>query len=161
MKYRVQGNTEGIRDSVLRQLDALYEYELEEGDYLPRELMKTLAAHSGALNREIALEILKWTGAEVDWVADGRACLERVAGSEPGHYDLILMDIQMPDMNGIEATECIRALPEPERADIPIIAMTASVYPLDRKAAFDAGMNDFTEKPIVVEHLYDTLRRYL
>ncbi len=113
------------------------------------------------LNREIAFEILKQTGIAVEFAVDGAECVEKVRRAEAGHYDLILMDIQMPNMNGIEATAAIRAMEDRRKAATPIIAMTASVYAEDRTAAFSAGMNDFTEKPIVVEQLYETMSKYL
>ncbi len=122
---------------------------------------RILLAEDIELNREIALELLKATGAAVEFAEDGRICLTKLACAEAGYYDLILMDICMPNMNGIEATRRIRALADPIKARIPIVAMTANVLEADRTDAFDAGMNDFTEKPILVERFYETLKKYL
>ncbi len=119
---------------------------------------RILLTEDMALNREIAFELLKPTGAAVDFAEDGLVCLEKLERAE---YDLILMDIRMPNMDGIEATRRIRALPDPKKARIPIVAMTADVREPDRAAAFAAGMNDFTEKPILVEQFYETLKKYL
>ena len=83
--------------------------------------------------------------------------MERVAASQPGDYDLVLMDIQMPVMDGYEATRSIRALENPKIADIPILAMTANAFDEDRKAAMDAGMNGFLTKPIQIEELIQAL----
>ena len=122
---------------------------------------RVLLAEDIELNREIAVELLQQAGAAVDCAEDGAVCVEKLRQAEPGYYDLILMDIQMPNMDGLEATRRIRALDDPVKARIPIIAMTASVFDEDRKAAFAAGMDDFTEKPIVVPALYDAMRRHL
>ena len=84
--------------------------------------------------------------------------MERVAASRPGDYDLILMDIQMPVMDGYEATCSIRALANPRLAGIPILAMTANAFDEDRKAAMDAGMNGFLTKPIQIEELIQALK---
>ena len=113
------------------------------------------------LNREIAYEILRQTGVEVEFAEDGRVCLNKLRAAPAGYYDLILMDIQMPNMDGIDATKAIRRLPDKQKAKIPIIAMTARVYEEDRKAAFAAGMNDFTEKPILIEELCKAIQKFI
>ena len=84
--------------------------------------------------------------------------MEKIRTSDPGRYDLVLMDVQMPVMDGCTATRCIRALKDPVRAAVPIVAMTANVFEEERKRAFDCGMNGFLSKPIVIEELIDALR---
>ena len=115
----------------------------------------------GSLNQEIAVEILKEAGFVIDVADDGAVVVERIKASEPGQYDLILMDIQMPIMNGYEATRQIRALEDPAIANIPIIAMTANAFDDDRKAALDAGMNGHIAKPIDIPKLLELLRGIL
>ena len=114
-----------------------------------------------SMNREIVAEILKQTGASVEFAEDGAVCVEMVQAAPEGYYDLILMDIMMPKMNGLEATRRIRQLPEPKKASVPIIAVSADVYKNNPKEALEAGMNDFTEKPIFMDKLFETLKRYL
>ncbi|MEY8338785.1 response regulator [Lachnospiraceae bacterium 62-35] len=113
------------------------------------------------LNQEIAVEILQEAGFTVDVADDGAVAVEKMKMAEPGQYDLILMDIQMPIMNGYEATEQIRALDNPELANIPIVAMTANAFDEDRKAALDAGMNGHIPKPIDIPKLMELLRKIL
>ena len=109
------------------------------------------------LNREIAGEIVKLAGAEAEYAGDGEACLDLIRRSPAGYYDLILMDISMPALDGIEATGYIRHLSDPEKANIPIVAMTANVSEKDRRNAFEAGMNGFAEKPIDTRKLYSIM----
>ena len=113
------------------------------------------------LNREIAQEIVRTTGAEPVLAEDGRVCVEMMQNAPAGTYDLILMDLSMPNMDGIEATQRIRNMEDTQKAGIPIIAMTANVNEADRNAAFGAGMDGFTEKPIHIGELYETMKRYL
>lgn len=112
-----------------------------------------LVAEDIAVNREIAAEQLRATGAELDFAEDGRQCVDMVASAPPDRYDLILMDISMPVMDGLEATRRLRRL----GYAMPIIAMTANVSAQDRQAALDAGMNAFAEKPIFVEKLFSAI----
>lgn len=84
--------------------------------------------------------------------------MEKIRTSDPGCYDLVLMDVQMPVMDGCTATRRIRALKDPARAAVPIVAMTANVFEEERKRAFDCGMNGFLSKPIVIEELIDALK---
>lgn len=114
---------------------------------------RILLAEDMEVNREITFEMLKSTGVTVEYAKDGAVCVDMVARAEEGYYDLILMDIEMPNMDGVEATRCIRALADKGKASIPIIAMTANVYEKDRKRAFEAGMNCFAEKPVDIEKL--------
>ena len=114
-----------------------------------------------AINREIADEVLKKTGAVTETAEDGSVCLRKVEENPAGYYDLIMMDIMMPNMNGLEATRRIRQLPDPDKAGIPIIAMTSNVSEKDRISALDAGMSAFSEKPIFVEKLFSEIRQFL
>lgn len=122
---------------------------------------RVLLAEDNELNREIAVEILRMMGVEADWAEDGAAVVERFAGSAPGTYDLILMDIQMPNMNGYEATRTIRGMDRPDSLSIPIVAMTADAFRKDEQAAREAGMNEHLAKPISVERLAQALKRFL
>ncbi|MBE5996435.1 MAG: response regulator [Lachnospiraceae bacterium] len=122
---------------------------------------KILVAEDMAINREIAEEILKQTGAFTEFAEDGEICLKKIEAKPAGYYDLILMDIMMPNMDGMEAARRIRMLPDRAKAGIPIIAMTSNVSEKERNAALDAGMNAFTEKPIFVDRLFETIKEYL
>ena len=113
------------------------------------------------LNREIARELLKMEGFFVEEARDGTDAVEKVSNSVAGFYDLVLMDIQMPKMNGYEATKAIRKLPNPALARIPIVAMTANAFEEDKKAAADAGMNGHIGKPIHVEKMQREIERAL
>ena len=112
-----------------------------------------LLAEDNDLNAEIAVTVLEETGIVIERVEDGIQCVNRVVQMSPGTYDLILMDIQMPNMDGYKATRCIRRLDDKKKAEIPIIAMTANAFAEDRKKAFDAGMNGHIAKPIDMEKL--------
>ena len=112
-----------------------------------------LLAEDNDLNAEIAVTVLEETGIVIERVEDGIQCVNRVVQMSPGTYDLILMDIQMPNMDGYKATRCIRRLDDKKKAEIPIIAMTANAFAEDRKKAFDAGMNGHIAKPIDIEKL--------
>ena len=109
------------------------------------------------VNREIAAEILRSTGASLDFAEDGQICLDMVSSSPPEYYDLILMDISMPRMDGLEATRKLRQA----GCSVPIIAMTANVSEQDRNAAMEAGMNAFAEKPIFMEKLFAVMSKYI
>ena len=112
-----------------------------------------LLAEDNDLNAEIAVTVLEETGIVIERVEDGIQCVNRVVQMSPGTYDLILMDIQMPNMDGYKATRCIRRLDDKKKAEIQIIAMTANAFAEDRKKAFDAGMNGHIAKPIDMEKL--------
>ena len=120
-----------------------------------------LLVEDNELNREIAVEILNEYGFLVDTAENGAEAVEKVKNSEPGNYDLVLMDVQMPVMNGYEATKQIRALDDPALAGITILAMTANAFDEDRKKALKCGMDGFLSKPIVIEELISTLQKNL
>ena len=120
-----------------------------------------LLVEDNELNREIAVEILNEYGFLVDTAENGAEAVEKVKKSKPGGYDLVLMDVQMPVMNGYEATRRIRALNDPVLSKIIILAMTANAFDEDRKEALEYGMNGFLSKPIVVEELIDALQKNL
>ena len=122
---------------------------------------KLLLVEDNELNQEIAVEILQEAGFVLDVAGDGVVAVEMMKNAEAGQYDLILMDIQMPVMNGYEATREIRALDDPEIANIPIVAMTADAFDEDKKLALDAGMNGHIAKPIDVTRLMEMLREIL
>ena len=111
-----------------------------------------LLVEDNELNVEIARTILQDVQAEVEVAADGAIAVAMLQKAPVGYYDVILMDIQMPKMNGYQATEAIRKLPD-ERAQVPIIAMTANAFEEDRQAAFAAGMDDYLAKPIEIDKL--------
>jgi len=121
------------------------------------ERKKILLVEDNELNQEIAVEILKEAGFSVDVADDGVVAVERMKTAEQGQYDLILMDIQMPVMDGYEATRQIRALENPDIACIPILAMTANAFQEDKKAAIEAGMDGHIAKPIDVSKLFGIL----
>lgn len=122
---------------------------------------RILLTEDNDLNAEIATELLQEEGCTVDRAKDGVECVDMLEKAANGTYQLILMDIQMPVMNGYDAARKIRGLDDPQKANIPIIAMTANAFTEDRQAALDAGMNDHIAKPINMNVLVPTLRKYL
>ena len=130
----------------------------EKPDYTGRKL---LLVEDNEMNREIACEILEEYGFVIDTAEDGVYAVEKMEKAEPGQYDAILMDVQMPMMDGYEATRRIRALSDPAIANIPIIAMTANAFEEDRKTALEAGMNEHIAKPIDVPRLIATLSKVM
>ena len=122
---------------------------------------KILLVEDNELNREIALDILSEEGAIIDTAEDGDIAVEKVRAAAEGQYDLVLMDIQMPRMNGYEAAMAIRSLPDKRKASIPIIAMTANAFAEDKQNAFSAGMNGHVAKPLDVPKLLTTLAEIL
>ena len=150
-----------LRDTLLTAIGHMQ--TAEEQDILPGKNADFRGRHillveDNELNREIAMTILHEYGFLVDIAENGAVAVEKVRTSDPGRYDLVLMDVQMPVMDGYTATQRIRALKDPARAAVPIVAMTANVFEEERKQAFDCGMNGFLSKPIVVEELIDALK---
>ena len=149
-----------LRDTLLT---AIGHMQTEAQDILPGKNADFRGRHillveDNELNREIAVAILHEYGFLVDTAENGAVAVEKVRTSDPGRYDLVLMDVQMPVMDGCTATRRIRALKDPARAAVPIVAMTANVFEEERKRAFDCGMNGFLSKPIVIEELIDALQ---
>lgn len=123
--------------------------------------VKILLAEDNDLNAEIATELLQEEGCTVDRAKDGVECVDMLEKAANGTYQLILMDIQMPVMNGYDAAKKIRRMDDPQKADLPIIAMTANAFSEDKQAALDAGMNDHIAKPINMNVLVPTIQKYL
>ena len=122
---------------------------------------RILLTEDNDLNAEIAAELLREEGCTVDRAKDGVECVDMLEKAANGTYQIILMDVQMPVMNGYDATRKIRRMGDPKKANIPIVAMTANAFSEDRQAALDAGMNDHIAKPIDMNILVSTLRKYL
>ena len=122
---------------------------------------RILLTEDNDLNAEIATELLQEEGCTVDRAKDGVECVDMLEKAANGTYQIILMDVQMPVMNGYDAARKIRGLDDPQKANIPIIAMTANAFTEDRQVALDAGMNDHIAKPINMNVLVPTLRKYL
>ena len=149
-----------LRDTLLT---AIGHTQTEVQDILPGKNADFRGRHillveDNELNREIAVAILHEYGFLVETAENGAVAVEKIRTSDPGRYDLVLMDVQMPVMDGCTATQRIRALKDPARAAVPIVAMTANVFEEERKRAFDCGMNGFLSKPIVIEELIDALK---
>ena len=121
--------------------------------------MRFLAAEDNEINAEILTELLELEGAACEIAENGLLALERFRSSEKGEFDAILMDVQMPVMNGHEAARAIRALDREEAGGIPIIAMTANAFAEDEKAALDAGMDAHVPKPLDIEALKKVIRQ--
>ena len=152
-----------LRDTLLT---AIGHTQTEAQDILPGKNADFRGRHillveDNELNREIAVAILHEYGFLVDTAENGAVAVEKIRTSDPGRYDLVLMDVQMPVMDGCTATQRIRALKDPARAAVPIVAMTANVFEEERKRAFDCGMNGFLSKPIVIEELVDVLKNII
>ena len=133
-------------------LEAKTEGELPDPRYIGQ---KILLAEDNMLNAEIASELLKTIGFEVDWVENGQQAVERVTGAKPDAYLAVFMDMQMPVMGGVDATRAIRAA---GRIDVPIIAMTANTFASDRELCKQVGMNGFVTKPISVKNILAALK---
>ena len=120
-----------------------------------------LLVEDNELNSEITVEILNGYGCQVDTAGNGAEAVKKIKNSKPGNYDLVLMDVQMPVMNGYEATRQIRALNDPALAGITILAMTANAFDEDKKKALECGMDGFLTKPIVIDELIGVLQKNL
>lgn len=118
---------------------------------------RILLVEDNELNQEIAAELLKGTGGQIECAGNGKEALERFLSSPPGYYDLILMDVQMPVMDGYSATRQIRSSSHPDAKTIPVVAMTANTFSEDVDASYEAGMNGHIPKPIEVKTLYQTI----
>ncbi len=142
--------------------------EKEESGQLPEEEQtesfigkRILLVDDNELNREIAIEILQEYGFEMEAAVDGKEAFEKVRDSEPGYYDVVLMDVQMPIMNGYEASKAIRNLSDPVLARVPIFAMTANAFEEDKQNSLAAGMDGHIAKPIDIDKLLGTLKGIL
>ena len=142
-----------------KQTDAAQELlPQKDADFKGRQI---LLVEDNELNREIAQEILREYGFRVDPAENGAVAVEKVSTAAPGSYDLVLMDVQMPVMDGYTATRQIRALENPALAGVPILAMTANAFDEDRRRAMESGMNGFLSKPIVIGDLVQELHKIL
>ena len=132
-----------------------------EGIALNNITGRILLAEDNILNQEIAVEILTSAGFEVEVAENGQIAVDKLEGSKPGYYQLVLMDIQMPVMNGYEAVKRIRRLADKELSSVPVFAMTANAFEEDKREALKCGMNGHIAKPINIRELLDTLGRAL
>lgn len=136
-------------------------YNLQSDQEHSLQGLHFLAAEDNEINAEILLEILLSEGANCEICENGQIALERFKASQEGEFDAILMDVQMPVMNGYDATKLIRALPREDAKEIPIIAMTANAFAEDEKDALNAGMNVHLAKPVDVELLKKVINQYI
>ena len=113
------------------------------------------------INAEIMQEVIEARGAKIDRASNGRLAVEMFEKSAAGHYDAILMDVRMPEMDGLEAAAKIRALPRPDAKKIPIVALTANAFDEDVQRSLQAGMNAHLSKPVEPEDLYKTLEELI
>lgn len=142
------------------QLEDAFRFSSGEAQH-SLEGLRILVVEDNELNREIAEELLGEEGAEVDCAIDGTVAVSKVQTSLPGRYDVILMDVQMPIMNGYQATKAIRELPDPMKSRIPIIAMTANAFDEDKRGVLESGMNGHIAKPFNVDMVVKTVNRVL
>ncbi len=147
-----------IAEDMSQALTETEDNSVQEMDFSRFRLLLT---EDQAVNRELASMILTQKGFQLEYAENGKEALEKVAASKPGHFQAILMDIQMPVMNGYEAARAIRALDDPELRSIPIIAMTANAFSEDIQAAKDAGMDSHIAKPIDIDKMMETLASIL
>ena len=142
----------------LQDLSLFHNKYLEPYDFSGKRI---LVAEGMEINREIAREMLRQTGAVTEFAVDGQDCLEKVMSKPADYYDLILMEFRMRKMDGIETTKRIRGLEDEKKAAIPIIAISTKVQEEDRAAAMEAGMNGFTAKPVFVDKLFAMMKQQL
>lgn len=145
----------GYKDYTNRNIESSNEFDI---DFKGKRI---LLAEENELNAEITITILSEMGFVVKAVEDGILCVNEMLHKPANTYDLILMDIQMPNMDGYKATNCIRHLLQPEKANIPIIAMSANAFEEDKKKAFDVKMNDYITKPIDFQKMEEVLKHVL
>ena len=154
-----------LRSTLLTAIDQMEEQDESALPEPPKACVfrgrRLLLVEDNELNREIALEILSGYGCGIETAENGAQAVERIASSRPGEFDLVLMDIQMPILDGLEATRRIRALSDPALSNVPILAMTANAFNEDRQAALDCGMNGFLSKPIDIGELIQKMQPYL
>ncbi len=154
---RYPGNVQELGDYLNHRAKARMD-ALQDFDFSGKRF---LVADDIMLNREIAAEILEQAGAVTELAENGKEAVRMLEAAPAGYYDLILMDIMMPEMDGLEATRRIRKLEDPRKASVPIIAVSANVYEKDRKEAAEAGMDAFVEKPIFIDRLFETMTECL
>lgn len=143
-----------VADATETGLLSEHSVEYKSEDFVGKRI---LLAEDNDLNAEIAMTILEEEGFLIERAADGVICVDMIEKTAPDYYDLILMDIQMPNMDGYKATQIIRRLPDKQKANIPIVAMTANAFEEDRKKAFQVGMNGHIAKPMQIGILKNTL----
>ena len=148
--------TVSITHRIAQELDVKRDI-LAEYDLTALQGKRILLAEDNDLNAEIAMELLKEYGMQVERAEDGVVCIDMLSKAESGYYDMIIMDIQMPKMDGYRAANLIRNLPDAEKKDIPIVAMTANVFAEDKQLAWEAGMNGHIAKPIDVHRVLQVL----
>ena len=154
-----------FKSTLYHCLSAFNEPDMEKTE-LPAEPQmdftgrRLLVAEDNELNWEIASELLSAVGFTLDWAENGKICVEKYQVAEPGYYDAILMDLRMPEMNGLEAARTIRAMSREDASRIPIIAMTADAFSDDIKACLDSGMNGHVAKPLNMPELLRLLQKY-
>ena len=122
---------------------------------------RILLAEDVQINAEIIIMILQSRGMEIDHAENGRICCETFASHDPGYYDAVLMDVRMPEMDGLEATKTIRAMDRPDAGRIPIIALTANAFDEDVQRSLMAGMNAHLSKPVQADVLFETLENLI
>ena len=130
----------------------------EDNDALSLKDINVLLVEDNELNREIVYEVLSEAGMNVDMAENGKMAVDKINVAPAGTYDIVLMDIQMPVMDGYEATRNIRNLEEHQKADIPIVAMTANAFEEDRQHAFEVGMNAHIAKPVDISLLFAVIK---
>lgn len=154
-----------FKSTLYHSLKPFAEPETEKTD-LPAEPQmdfsgkRLLVAEDNELNWEIANELLSSVGFVLDWAENGKLCVEKFTEVQPGYYDAILMDLRMPEMNGFEATQAIRAMEREDAKEIPIIAMTADAFSDDVKTCLDCGMTGHVAKPLNIPELLRLLEKY-
>ena len=154
-----------FKSTLYHSLKLLAEQEMQDVDLQTEPQIdfsgkRLLVAEDNELNWEIANELLSNVGFVLDWAENGAICVEKFSAARPGYYDVILMDLRMPEMNGFEATRNIRAMGREDAGQIPIIAMTADAFSDDVKACLDCGMNAHVAKPLNIPELLRLLQKY-